>query len=370
MTKTALLVSIALLLSACIEPNPGAVGMDEAETETGGMDPSSPDADSDESSSGGDETGDDDDEGETGEAGETGEPDVSGCDPETHQCVDVVPQGWQGPARLAADPEECGAGWAIEKEIVHATASGDPAVCGCECEPTGGECSVEVTDYPELCLFGECGNVNVCDVANNTHVVTDNTNLGYSGPQALGVDISLIADSLAMTDSGACEAVPSSATEVLPDVEYGGIHRLCELDDPYTACDGSDICVPNGDDRFEAGICIWTFGDEPCPADGFTERTVLFDSHEDNRSCGACQCGEEVVGADCSDSRVELWTPLGTFADFPADGQCHSFDLPGNEYAVSVHLEPNLPAGGTCDANSDPQGAVEAATEVTVCCTP
>ena len=380
MTKTVILLALPALMTGCVDPEryDGSEPMVGADTgnETGASDD---DIEGSEDDTGGpaEETGSGEGDGESGGGDETTGPQETACDPATHECVDPVPAGWNGPIRTKDPSAEagCGAGWDTEEYTVFDSVSAAPSACSCECgAPSGGSCD-NLTDGEEYGnAFG--ANADDCDVPTESFILGAQW-LSPVGGNGVAWVRRWIVQPPDVSDAGECSPDASSYSETFYPISRAAQREICgtaETDDD--ACPGDGLCVPQGDSRFEAGVCIWQAGDVECPEGEFTERTVAFTDVMDSRECGTCACGT-AVGESCADASVRVLATGGTpnsQYEFPADGTCQDvmdqqgaeFDL---EYIRSLHLEPGEPSGGACEGMREAYGDVEAVDPVTICCT-
>ena len=384
MNKTLLLLALPTLMTACVEPErfdgepmdgTGTEGAAAGDTGAPEDDMEDPDADTggpaeetdgDETGGPGDETG--------GPGDETGGPEEPVCNPATHQCIDPVPAGWNGPIR-AKDPSAeagCGAGWDTEEDIVFDGAFAPESDCTCECgAPSGGTCETE-TDALE---YGEFFGANEDGCETPTREFTlDESWTNPLGDSAMGWNVRWRVYPPDVASAGECSPDAETFSETDYPIQLAAEREVCGTVATDDACPEDGLCVPQGDARFESGVCVWQDGDVECPAGEFTERTVVHTEVEDTRECGECSCGT-ATGEACDDAEVRLWyEPWDREYFFNADWQCRHVQpqqgaVFSGEYLDTMHLLPGEPSGGSCPGLRDALGGVEAINPVTICCT-
>jgi hypothetical protein len=200
-------------------------------------------------------------------------------------CVPEVPSGWSGPVALytgapgGAAPA-CAAPYPTNAGEYFGDLDVGSLSCSCACDPaTGISCT---------------GNVGLCYGSGVTFCVTACFS-PITGPAA----------------GAACTSVSPSGThaQIIPPAPAA--HGSCAPRDAHTrvapawgteakACGGAttspagcgagETCAPTAGAAF-ADVCILTSGDVACPASGYTEKQLFYESFTDSRTCSACSCG-------------------------------------------------------------------------------
>jgi hypothetical protein len=133
----------------------------------------------------------------------------------------------------------------------------------------------------------------------------------------------------------------------------------------------NQLCVRSAGASFETALCISQVGDVSCPAQDYTERTLMFTSVADTRGCADCTCGDP-TGITCGGT-VTLYTNnpcSGNGTGVPTTGTCVA--APGLEYFhAGTYAVTTGPTGGSCDpAGGAATGEATPGDPVTICCLP
>jgi hypothetical protein len=365
--KSIFAVCLPLLLGACVEPTANNLPI-PSDASTGTDDPSTSEGPTDSTESGQD-TGpseETDGEVETTSDDSTGDPEPS-CDLETSVCVSNVPAGWQGPvARIdAAHPSGCHAGFDTATLQGFADVVADPALCACDCgSPSGGECegTIVVETYP---IYLSQNGVTCVTMFDSYEIPTGEMQPFLESYD--NADMRVIGYPPAVALAGDCDAL--SEPPVVSDPQREGLVQACEPSAALGSCDADTMCVPRPSHPFEQGVCIWTEGDEPCPAGtDFAERTVMYTEVSDTRGCSECSCSA-AIGEACDEATVNLWRLADLPVTVPADGNCQYADLGSSDAWTVIIVDPDEPSGGSCESEGgEPQGLVAPAAAITFCC--
>jgi hypothetical protein len=115
-------------------------------------------------------------------------------------------------------------------------------------------------------------------------------------------------------------------------------------------------------------VCIMRLGDEVCPP-GYPDKTLLYSSFDDGRTCSACSCAP---GAVTCEGQIELWTTSTSCAGAPgytveSANVCTSplmatVDGSFRYTALGVTAGACTPSGGASG------GSVTPTDPITVCC--
>lgn len=230
----------------------------------------------------------------TSTATSTGTLAPTACTPDRYRCVAPLPAGWSGPiARKAKNAQglvpRCDDEYRFEVNALpyHTDPQFQAASCSpCSCgTPTGATCSDvsggkffkepgcvaadELTDLPTMDSNGTCSEVlNAVGWAKSVKV-----------PSPV-IDMSKVS----------CPANGGFATKTA--FSWGKQERLCRSrgSESLQCADASQLCVPKVASSFTQGVCIYRDGDHACPAQGYTQRTLLYKGENDSRGCEACTC--------------------------------------------------------------------------------
>lgn len=281
-------------------------------------------------------------------------------------CVDLAPDGWDGPvayfegAELASLPSCAAPFGGLDVELYDAL-SAPPAECSsCSCGAASDvECSSpSVRFYNNSNCFGDSqsefqlGLVDECVVFPNA--------VGAYGAESDPV--------AAVEGTGAC--TPTGADATLPSPVWGTALRACAPPPSMTACGDGQVCAPAPGEPFAPGLCIHRPGDVACPAGQYDQRMVRYAAVDDGRSCAACNCGTP-QGGSCTAEILFSYTNTCT-DDYlhlvnPGSGGCTT--LWGDEPSSGMLLVTGV-SGASCSASGgEPQGEVTPAEPVTFCCT-
>ena len=218
--------------------------------------------------------------GGTGATGGADTTDGSSCG---GVCVSEVPETWQGPVVVWEDSIEASIPGCVG---AYGTKAGDffsgidpgTADCSCTCSEAQG---IECTTPVQLCYnsggaqcYSLCVDPPKISPGACTNVTTSSSNVSVGNP--------------APTKLGTCTP---SENHTLDTPKWETAVRTCggATTDPV-GCDQGEVCAPTVVAPFER-LCIVSAGDVECPPGSFTEKSVVFDDFQDNRSCSECSCG-------------------------------------------------------------------------------
>jgi hypothetical protein len=154
---------------------------------------------------------------------------------------------------------------------------------------------------------------------------------------------------------------PAELSNSIAQAEFQVEERYCAAPSEGYSCSAGGTCVPQLDEGLEPELCIYRDGDHECPAD-YTEKTLRFQSFNDDRACSACECEEPTgsCGGAVSGHSASSCSDLGIA--YNAGCTAQPSVLPAY---LRYHRDSNLsctPTGGEL------VGSAEAAEPVTVCC--
>lgn len=285
--------------------------------------------------------------------------------PPTDVCVDLAPDGWEGPVAYfeGASPSElpsCGAPFGSLALELYDQLTAPPAECGtCGCgDPTNVECS-----SPAVRFYGD----SKCFVMAGAEFQLGGEDECIVFPEAMGVYGAEADPVTPLPGTGGC--TPSGDETTLPEVTWGTALRACAPPDPVTACGDGQVCVPVAGEPFAPGLCIYQPGNVPCPSSQYGQRFVRHATVEDGRGCSECQCGEP--GGSTCQAEILLSHTNGCTDDYvhivgPGLGSCVSLsgEAPGSGMLLVLGV-----SGGDCSPfGGEPQGEAVPAEPVTFCC--
>lgn len=361
----------ALVVTSCTEPKPPEDD-DGTSTETTETESGSGETDGSTGSDAGGDSGSDDDgtstgsdDGETSGTGGTGTTTDSttsalAC---TGECVDPVPQGWQGPvaiASLAGDTAPgCSGDYPGPAFVAYETLDVPNGMCACECgEPQGTSCASTLdVSYGNTLLDCEAGTVPSvgpsCTVIDPVPVDTDNRYWKAipTGPSG-----------------GSCTP---TLTPVLGAPSWETAYSGCEGGLSQEPCeDPEDLCMTPPTEPLAEAICIWQDGDVDCPEGDYGVKTLLHGDYEDSRDCEACMCGDPT--GTCTVPVVRMHAQdtcacITSACDFGTSCTLTPFD--SAIYGLEL-ITPSTVHEAYCEP-SDPQviGDAAATEPRTLCCT-
>lgn len=331
----------------------GTTGDVPAET---GDDPPPPGPDPDSGAPSDDSDGDETDGGSTGEMGPS-------CDPETHSCNELAPEGWSGPGAIVItddlEDSACGGAFGETALTVFSNLHADDATCDCSCgNPQGGSCkgTGSIRHYP-IAEFPNSywQNIQACTIPGGDPFVFS---LGAVYEFASTDPGRVLTDANVSSSGGSC--TPALASD-FPEPSFKLRIDACLPTDAQEDCNEYEACQPKIIAPFD-GVCIWQPGDLECPAaTPYTERTVYHQSFTDERACNDCTCSKPQ--GSCN-PEITLWR-LGGIKTVPADGTCTDLDA---SY-TGVSFDPGDPQWGPCTpSGGELSGEVSPAEPVTFCC--
>jgi hypothetical protein len=283
-------------------------------------------------------------------------------------CVDLAPDGWDGPVAYFEGPDlaalpSCAApfgGLAVE---LFDELTADPAVCtACSCGGAGGvECSSPTVRFYESsnCFGGfssdfDLGAADECIVFPN-------------GTGAYGAESDPVTP---VAGTGECPAAGGDA--MLGEPAWGVQLRACEAPPATVACGDGQVCVPTPGAPFAPGLCVHRPGDVACPAGPYDQRRLRYAGVDDGRGCSDCDCGDPFGGSctaeillsytsTCTDDYLHLINPgsggcTTLFGETPNSGMLLVDGVDGAECMPT-------PEGGQAEGEALPSEPV------TFCCT-
>lgn len=281
--------------------------------------------------------------------------------PDTHECVPVPPDGWEGPVaflQTEADDEEpsCDSSYPDQAAVVHHGLIEPPPACDCAC----GEATDVTCQLPIVARFWG-------DDATCSRNVPAQYEL-YSGvcnvlPAALPPETYWTAAPVSVS-GGTCEAIATA--EVTP-ARFEKRVTICGGGESLDGCSASQLCVPQPSDLLDASVCVWQSGEHACPM-GYADRQLLFGDVEDDRACGECSCTEPV--GLCDDASLALFGAMAacnppSSGTVLANGQCHATNALETR---SVVVAPGQPSAFCAPSEGPATGSATPTDPLTLCC--
>ncbi len=289
------------------------------------------------------------------------------CGAGDKECVATAPTGWSGPAielqQAAGSLPVCPEGFAGAATIGFQDLEAGGS-CGCSCSDTSNfACSnaqLEGRDGPSADLstcFANCDDVGCFKQPLEAGVCT---------PIQSGVRTrDLLRTNEGVVLGGTCSAGTAISNLETPRFAEQFSYCVAELDP--SGCEGESACAAASPPLFEASMCIFQEGEHACPVDSiYSERKVIFDDFQDQRSCDVCECSVQPNTDTC-----------GTIDVFNDDSNCSGPDT-GIGLCVQMpslisprarfERRETVPCKGT--ANPPISGQASAVGATTVCCAP
>jgi hypothetical protein len=270
-------------------------------------------------------------------------------------CVDSAPATWNGPISMYAGVPSatpaCGGAFSSNSFLLNTDPVQTAATCStCTCSASNVKCNVSVFASQQT----NCSSTTqkfVTDIA-----CTD------WGTTQLSMNIIQINGTAGSTT---CTQGPGQ-TPTVPPATWGTAARGCAL--PFPAADGcasGAVCAPVPNAPFNGKLCIYKIGDNQCPAGGYTQKHVFYDSFTDTRTCTSCSC--QINNPICSNHTVHAYSDASCGSEVAAvtSNGCKAMTW------RSARLTASITSGGTCTpAGGQPTGAITPTGPATVCCTP
>jgi hypothetical protein len=292
------------------------------------------------------------------------------CPVATHQCIELAPDGWSGPA-LRADalagetPPTCPADYSdATPTTLHGLSADGSCACTCGNAATlacsdarieGRDDSSQLNCQITQCLPGSCPSTTL----------TPNTCTTFS-PASAEPRYKQFRGSVT---SGTCE--PGTPADNLNPAAFSDQTSLCSASAAALGegCAMGSTCAELAPDGFDAEMCIFQAGTHDCPEGSiFSERLLTFDSIDDQRSCDTCDC-DVGVGGTCGTIAIYTNSTNCSTAGIALSATCTDNlggAVPRAEYHVAASGHPCEPVA----ASPPPTGEATGADPTTVCCVP
>lgn len=243
------------------------------------------------------------------DAGSNGEIDETEavCD-ENDRCVPPAPTGWLGPvakvtAPAGAELPSCDGDFASDLGVLGSELQ-ESGSCSCACG-TASDLGCSNATLREWTSSESSCEIGVCDVVGGT-CLENQQDIFPNECEEINAsleDEAFWQARFGQLTGGSC-GTPSASGEL--SSEFGSQTRLCMAEAANEGCEEGDVCAPEVPEGFEEGQCIVRPGDRECPADSpYTERTLLFSSIADSRTCGTDTCSCSAPTGSCG-GEIEL----------------------------------------------------------------
>lgn len=299
-----------------------------------------------------------------GEGSSTGEPEPV-CDPVTSVCLASAPAGWTGPVVLMEGPADvalpiCAGGYPTLSLESLSDPVADPAICECNCGPAQNvSCSTSITVWPAAdCTAG-------FPVIGTTYALPNTSCVNVA-------DTTFSWWSLSSTHSGG-SCAPSSNMEI-PVPSYERQIRMCGTEATSRGCEADEVCAPIPSQPLPNVSCIYQEGDHECPEGDYSERSIHYRDHDDDRTCApACTCA--APDGNCTGASANLYaTDTCNLESAPGSGTLPSegcFDAALQPTIRGVRRTGTASFSGDCaEQGYQPSGELTPTDPVTVCCQP
>ncbi len=272
----------------------------------------------------------------------------------TGTCAAAIPGGWTGPVKAGDNAIDCNGGFADPAGAFFTDFDPGETACTCDCQPIDAACA----DTVEVQVWGEggCGGAPDFTVDIGTTACTP-----IEGPFPAELDDEGATSALSMDfvtigpvliESGTCDGVGS-----FNEGGFADSVQLCAPTAEPSMCEDGGLCIADNTD-----VCVWQAGEHECP-DGYPELILGFSGSDDQRTCGACDCG---TPEGLCDSSITLQTQACGNGVSATNSDC---EMTGNADIAAATYEPGsstVTCGGTGTAPLS--GSVEPTGPVTICC--
>lgn len=308
-----------------------------------------------------------------GTSGDAGRDTTAGLETETSggeascsvgfACVGTA-EDWVGPvainAKPVAEPVSCAGDFTeVASETMFFGVPPAEHDCDCDCDvDNGASCGpIEFAVYSNsLCFSATSLVVDIDDACVDIP--------GVAADEYVALEVDILGEG--------CD--PDTSGTVIEQVDFLNHAIACEPSRQSSAgCEEEEVCLKIPIVPFDSTVCVLREGDHVCP-DGtdYTERTVYYESLEDDRSCNACTC--TLSGAECDANQVFVFaTNNCSGAPVGSIGATEVCSDPGAQGFSSILGGGAVADPGNCAENagsSDELGSLTPSGPTTVCCLP
>lgn len=265
------------------------------------------------------------------------------CD-EGLDCQPTAPAGWLGPVAYwqgpnGDEPPECPDGYA-EPIDLHADPEGAPADCACTCTARDLKCGT--TD--EVTIYNDLGCANVC---------------GTTGPRECGpAPVSGCSGNRVSIDVPRRQPTGRCVAAVEPTVttaRWKRDARFCELKVDVDECGDGGACFPTPSGGFSSQLCVYrvVLAGKPAPEcpNEYPNQELLYDSFEDERGCGECECAGPMGGSCTGEVILSTDSDCSTVVDRYVIGKDECLEIAKPSHIAVEYVR----AGGTCSVGTEPE---------------
>jgi hypothetical protein len=281
-----------------------------------------------------------------------GQIDCADSDCAAYVCAPNAPAGWTGPVAVRDD------------------LSGNSPACAGPYLNNPFKGGRQVTCPAHTCGTCTCGPAGVgCTTPTVTHWGQNDTTCGgkpldsFPAPACMPVDGHFMTDDTTPIGSGTCAGQRGADTKPAPSFARTGL--ACTGATAGGGCTGGQ-CLPIPGAPLEGKLCVYSAGDNPCPAGYSANRRVYYQNITDGRTCTTCTCGAPVC-------KGRIWKGLDSSCPTD-DGSGVAVPAPCTQIGgiLAVYMA-YVPLGASCTPSVSMAGGTctpDAAMATTICCLP
>jgi hypothetical protein len=269
-------------------------------------------------------------------------------------CAPEVPAGWTGPVKVGNNAVDCNGGFADPAGAFFTDFDPGEKECMCDCQAGDAACA----DTVEVQVYGDTGCVGEPDYTFDLGMTACTP---FEGPFPPALDDMGGAATLSMDFFTIGPVVVDGACEGTAMFNEGGFLdsvQLCAPTAEPSLCDDGGPCIADNSD-----VCVWQEGEQECP-DGYPVATLGYSGSNDERECGACDCG---TASGVCDSSIALQTDACGAGTTVTNADCINS---GAGAITAATYDPGTAlfecSGGTGTAPIS--GTVEPTDPITICC--
>lgn len=269
-------------------------------------------------------------------------------------CAPPIPAGWDGPVKAGENAVDCNGGFADPAGAFFTDFDAGEDTCTCDCQPVDATCAATV----EVQWFGDGGCAGTPDYVADVDATACFT---FPGPFPAALDDDGAATTLSMDfvtigpvviDGGTCEG-----TGTFNEGGFTDSVQLCAPTAEPSMCEEGGPCIGDNSDT-----CIFQEGEHACP-DGYPVAITGYSGSDDQRECGACDCG---TPTGICDSSITLQTDACGPGPTVSNDDCVNTNASAITSATYDPGEATVSCGGTGTAPIS--GTVEPTNPITICC--